>query len=224
MLALIGSGEYLPPMEPIDRYLIHLLAQPPRVVCLPTAAGKEGEARLAYWNKLGITHFTRLGVSVEALPVVDRASAVEPHWAGRIRQANFVYLSGGWPDYLYQTLQGSPVWEAILAVHQNGGIVAGCSAGAMIFGARLPGFPRWQPAFDLLDGTIVIPHFEEIPPVMLKLARFLFARNQAVLGIEGNTALVVHHEFCEVVGAGGVTLWNSHQKTRYTHLQRVPCL
>ncbi len=40
-IALVGSGEYLPPMEAVDRDLIRRLEKPARVVCLPTAAGKE---------------------------------------------------------------------------------------------------------------------------------------------------------------------------------------
>ena len=75
MLALVGSGEYLPAMEPIDRELISRLQESPRVVCLPTAAGKEGPERIAYWLRLGVEHFTRLEAKVEALPVIDRESA-----------------------------------------------------------------------------------------------------------------------------------------------------
>jgi len=41
MLALVGSGEYLPTMEPVDRQLIARLDAAPSVVCLPTAAGQE---------------------------------------------------------------------------------------------------------------------------------------------------------------------------------------
>ena len=46
MLALVGSGEYLPPMDPVDRILLSRLPGPPRVVCLPTAAGTEGAERI----------------------------------------------------------------------------------------------------------------------------------------------------------------------------------
>ncbi len=67
MLALVGSGEYLPAMEPVDRYLIELLQPPVRVVCIPTAAGTEGEDRLRYWLDLGAAHFNHLGVEVEIL-------------------------------------------------------------------------------------------------------------------------------------------------------------
>ena len=64
LIALVGSGEYLPVMEDIDR---HLLAncgangRKPKVVCLPTAAGEEGEASVSRWMRMGEEHFDSLG-------------------------------------------------------------------------------------------------------------------------------------------------------------------
>lgn len=221
MLALVGSGEYLPPMEPVDRQLIEWLGQAPRAVCLPTAAGQEGEERLAYWSDLGVRHFSRLGAPVETLPVIDRSSAQQARWAERILEANFVYLSGGRPDYLHRTLKDTPVWQAILAVHQRGGVVAGCSAGAMIMGALLLGFPGLQPAFELIPNTVIVPHFDEIPAAFVKTVHFLAARDKTVVGVEGNTALVINENQREVLGSGGVTIWNHRQRARYTAGQKV---
>jgi cyanophycinase len=221
MLALVGSGEYLPPMEPVDRQLIQKLNQAPRVVCLPTAAGQEGEERIQYWSRLGVQHFTRLGAQVEALPVIDRSGAHEMRWVERIHQANFVYLSGGRPDYLYRTLKDTPAWEAILAVHQRGGVVAGCSAGAMIMGARLLGFPALQPAFELIPGAVIVPHFDEIPAAFVRIVHFLAARDKTMIGIDGSTALVINQGSYEVLGSGGVTVWNHQGRFRYTEGQEV---
>lgn len=224
MLALIGSGEYLPPMEPVDRYLLAHLDEPGRVVCLATAAGEEGDERIAYWQNLGVAHFTRLGVQVEALPIIDRTSAQDECWVERIRQANFVYLSGGDPGYLYKTLQETPAWEAILAVHHQRGVVAGCSAGAIIMGARIPGFPYFKEAFGLLSNTVIVPHFDEIPQAMIKTAHSLMARKQILLGIEGNTAVVTFPERCEVVGSGKAVIWNGKNKQSYHQGEVVDCI
>lgn len=215
MLALVGSGEYLPPMEAVDRHLLAQLGKPGRVACLPTAAGTEGAATIARWSEMGVAHFTQLGAQAEAVPVVDAASANNPDFAERIRAANFIYLSGGKPTYLYETLHGSLAWQAIQDVLAQGGILAGCSAGAMIMGTRIPGFPRWQTAFSLLPQAVVIPHFDEISAGMVKLARFLSARSLTLLGIEGNTALVANNSHYQVLGSGGVTVWNQRQKRRY---------
>ena len=84
MLALVGSGEYLPPIASMDRELIGRLAAPVRVVCLPTAAGSEGHARVDYWSRLGVDHFTGLGAQVQSLPVIDRPSADDPALAAEV--------------------------------------------------------------------------------------------------------------------------------------------
>jgi cyanophycinase len=216
MIALVGSGEYLPAMEPVDRYLIGKLRKSPRVVCLPTAAGKEGSERIAYWEHLGIEHFTRLGAAVESLPIIDRESANDAHLAEAIAAANFVYLSGGKPDYLYSTLEGSLAWKAILTVLADGGILAGCSAGAMILGEKFYGFPGWKQGFNFLPGVTVIPHFDEIPGSIIRPLHLMTKNNLTMLGIEGNTALVACGEQYEVAGSGGIHVWNKRGKTRYT--------
>ncbi len=218
-LALVGSGEYLPLIDPLDRFLLAQLRAEPRVVCLPTAAGTEGDERINYWSKLGEEHFRRLGARVEALPVVDRASAEDEALAQRIRAANFVYLSGGKPDYLYRTLEGSPCWTAILSVLAVGGVVAGCSAGAMIFGERIAGFRSFQATqtgFNALHHGVILPHFDEIPAAMAALAHSLLPRGLALVGIESSTALVINRRQMQVVGLKGVTLWAGRMKRRLT--------
>lgn len=220
-LALIGSGEYLPPVDPIDRFLFDLIEGTPRVACLPTAAGSEGPARLAYWKNLAIEHYTRLGVVVESLPVFDQTSANLPEMAERIRASNFIYLSGGKPDYLLNSLRGSRVWQAILDVLANGGVLAGCSAGAMILGGKIPAFPSWRKAFNLVSGVTIVPHYDEIPNSFLQAMRIFVGRGGTLVGIEGNTALIRVGGRYTVVGQGSVTVWNSESKTAFRDGQAV---
>jgi cyanophycinase len=217
MLALVGSGEYLPGMEPVDRELLRRLPEPPRVVCLPTAAGQEGPERIAYWSQLGVDHFTRLGARVEALPIIDRVSAHNADLARAIAQANFVYLSGGKPTYLYQTLAESPAWQAVQSVLAHGGLLAGCSAGAMILGEKIVGLPFLKPGFNFLPGHIVMPHYDEISKNFRTAIHWMAGPALTVVGIEGYTALVVNGLRAEVLGSGGVTIWNRTGPTRYAH-------
>jgi cyanophycinase-like exopeptidase len=217
-LALAGSGEYLPGMIPVDRFLMDQLGQPARVVCLPTAAGTEGSERIQYWSNLGSRYFSAIGAaSAQSLPVTDRAGAMDESLAEKVHSANFVYLSGGKPNYLYATLAGSPVWQAILDVLAHGGVVAGCSAGAMIFGEnmfsiRLPGSP--MTGFGMLPQTVIIPHFDELPGVASS-SIFLTAGKKTVIGIEGYTSLVCSAAGCQVIGKGGVTVSQNGQRQRY---------
>jgi cyanophycinase len=215
MLALVGSGEYLKDMEKVDLDLMGRLPGPPKVVCLPTAAGREGPKRIDYWSRLGMNHFSHLGAEVEALPVIDKESANDSAMTHAVSKANFVYLSGGKPDYLYETLKDSLVWTSIVGVLEKGGLLAGCSAGAMILGEAFYGFPGWKAGFNFLPGMTIIPHFDEIPESMLESVRLTARDDLKLLGIERNTALIKNGERYEVVGSGGVTVWDNSRKDRY---------
>ena len=218
-LALVGAGEYLPGVEEIDRFLLSRLPAPRRVVCLPTAAGAEGAERLRYWADLGIRHFTRLGVEVQSLPVYDRADAQDARLAEQVAAANFVYLSGGKPAYLHDVLRDTPVFEAIEQVLDTGGVVAGCNADAMIWGERIPRFPPppiWQAGFAYLPNVVILPHFDEMSHVMTNILHFILGSGHTLVGIDGNTALVMMEETLIVAGSGGVTVWDAEHKERYT--------
>jgi len=218
-LALAGSGEYLPGMNIVDQRLLESLTEPARVVCLPTAAGTEGEDRLRYWMDLGEVHFNALGVqSVESLRVVSRSDAQNPDLIHRVETANFIYVSGGKPFYLLECLTGTPMLEAILDTLRAGGVVAGCSAGAMIFGERIPNrsfIGGTLPGIGLLPGHFIIPHFDEVPFV-LRFAIPHLVGSMTMLGIEANTVLTCSNNSFTVLGSGGVTLEHGGVTSRYT--------
>lgn len=219
ILALAGSGEYLPPMEPVDTYLMSRLPEPARVVCLPTAAGTEGEDRLQYWKNLGENHFHKLGASsVESLPVFTRDDAENPTLIEKVRNANFIYISGGKPSYLLDCLSGTALLKTILENLALGGIVAGCSAGAMIFGERVPNrffTGGTLPALCILPDTFIVPHFDEIP-FMLRFAATHMVGDLQLIGVEANTILCCAAKGFSIVGSGGVTLSQGKENIRYT--------
>jgi cyanophycinase len=200
LIALFGAGEYLPVVEPIDRYLLdslNLTDRKPRVVCLPTAAGKESDASINRWSRMGLEHYQRLGAEVSALPIIDRASADDPQFESALEAADLIYFSGGDPNYLYQTMQGSRAWMAAQKAWANGAIYAGCSAGAMILAQKMPNFRMLgkdsQTGFGTLPATYVFPHFDAMPgvfkPMIFVLQRSL-KDGEFVIGVDENTALV----------------------------------
>lgn len=214
MLAVVGSGEYLPAMAPVDRQLLGLLGPAPRVVCLPTAAGREGDKKIDDWMHRGVDHFTSLGAEAEPVRVWDRASANDPALAAQVATADFVYLSGGKPSYLYDTLHGSLAWQSIVEVVERGGLLTGCSAGAMIQGDAFAGVPRSNPGFGLWPGVQIVPHFDEIPSAVVSAMRLAVGKNHTLVGVNANTALVNDGSSYQVVGEQ-VTVWTSTDKTAY---------
>jgi cyanophycinase len=222
-IALIGSGEFLPPIQPLDQQLREHIQGTPRVVVLPTASAPDGPGVPERWAKMGVEHFGLLGIAVEPVMVLTREDAQRQGLAEHITRANWVYFSGGKPRYLLETLRGTLVWEAVTQVYRNGGVIAGCSAGAMIMGGALLDFPNlWRtlPALALAPRLIVIPHFDEIPKVMLNILKPPTGK-MTLVGIDGSTALVSHQERWTVYGKGGVTVFQGKKPVRYTQGEQV---
>ncbi len=200
LITLVGSGEYLPVMEQVDRFLLAncgALARPARVVCLPTAAGQEGQASWGRWNQMGEQHFRRLGADVSALPIIDRASADDPQYVASLEAADLIYFSGGSPLYLFETLNGSRAWEAMQKAWERGAVYAGCSAGAMILGQEIPNFRtvsiKSVSVFGILLARMIFPHFDRwkvARAAMLKPLRRRLQADEYALGIDEETALV----------------------------------
>ena len=194
-LALVGSGEYLPVMTQTEGLLID--GRPKRYVQLPTAAAPEGEASLRRWLDLGAAQAERLGVEQVPVVVRDRAEADKPEPAALVEGAGLIYLSGGSPTYLAQTLRGTRVWEAIYEAWQAGAALAGCSAGAMALTGWVPAMRALRrepdPGLGVLPHLRVLPHFDKMlgwVPDLLTRALLHAPAGTTVLGIDEDTALV----------------------------------
>ena len=206
-LALVGSGEYLPVMAGVEAML--LTGRPPRYVQIPTAAAPEGEQVLRRWLDLGAAQAERLGV--EQVPVVarDRREADDPELAARIGGAGLIYLSGGNPMYLAQTLRGTRVWQAAAAAWQAGSALAGCSAGAIALTSWVPAMRspgrEADPGLGVLPHLRVLPHFDKMVswvPGIASRATAQLPAGVTAAGIDEDTAMV------DMTGAGHT--WQVH--------------
>jgi len=223
-VALVGSGEFLEPIEPLDRELLKRLNGTPHVVILPTASALDGPGVSERWAQMGIKHFTRLGASAQEVMLLTREDAESATLASRIVAANFVYFSGGKPQYLLETLRDTVCWNTILDVFAAGGVVAGCSAGAMVLAGHMlawPQFRRTIPALGLAPGIAIIPHFDEVPGWITSVVRMV-PRGVTVVGVAGSTALVSSEQSWTVCGRGSVTVFTGKHKQQYSEGENVP--
>jgi cyanophycinase len=233
-IGLVGSGEYLRQMEDTDRmFLEQVGGGSARVVVLATAAGLEAPASPQRWMRMGVEHFARLGARAEPVGILVRDDAFDPHWLPLLEAADFIYLSGGSPQHLIQTMENSPAWDAIRARHAVGAALAGCSAGAMAIGAltlqpralwrRGPGdsdasrVPDWYPALGLLGRAIVLPHFDRMASRMGRETLALLAAGVpmglTLIGVDEDTALVRIADdlpsLWQVMGRQGVSVFTA---------------
>jgi cyanophycinase len=232
LIALVGSGEYLPAMDAIDRHLLaaaRVNGRAATVVCLPTAAGREGAKSVGRWLRMGQEHFGALGATVVPLPIIDRQSADDPNYQAALESADLIYFSGGDPVYLYETMHGSHAWEAAQRAWSRGAVYAGCSAGAMILAKRMPNFRQMRldgsGGFGIVPADYVLPHFDHAGPFRqaIQLLRRRLPEGQWMLGIDENTAVVGQFggEW-KVMGAGRVHILTRSSEENYTSGDVVP--
>ena len=192
IVALAGSGEFLPGMADIDREILRL-APGNRVAILPTAAGLEDPAA---WGRMGVAHFEGLGARAIHLHLHRREDAFDPEILKALSASDLFYFSGGQPDHVVDSLLGSPALDVIAGRLAVGAAIAGCSAGATALGGwslRVAAEPwGWQPGLGLLSGWAVLPHFDRVPQRPGAIDELLAALPpvEHLMGIDEDTVLL----------------------------------
>jgi len=218
LLVLEGGSEFGGWMRDPDLRAIELAGgfdAPLRII--PTAAAPDDNDRRAGNN--GIRWFQSLGVNhVESLPLIDKGSANDEGIAKSLRDAKLIYLLGGFTHYLGQTLKDSRAWNAVLEAYQNGAVIAGSSAGAMVMCEFYydPSKGRVIEGLNLVPNSLVLPHYDTFgknwaPRLTKEIPRV------TLLGIDEQTGMIddgKDHTW-NVYGRGGVTLYRNGQVETY---------
>lgn len=219
-IALVGSGEYLPVMSAIEAALI--AGRAPRYVQIATAAVPDGPVTLDRWHRLGVEQAERIGVTPVTVPVATRDEANDSAIVDLIDGAGLIYLSGGNPNFLAETLRDTKLWSAIESQWRSGAALAGCSAGAMVMAAWVPTLrhPRegGTPGLGLLSHLRVIPHFDAFFMRMPDMAtRFLVGHDDTVVvvGIDEETAIVGGPEEWVVQGRGSAWILDGKERHEF---------
>jgi cyanophycinase len=127
-----------------------------------------------------------------------------------IEKAGVVWICGGQQSRLAEAYAGSGVEEALQAMLQRGGTIAGTSAGAAIMSKVMIASGKDQPeisvGWDLLTGGIVDQHFSERN--RLNRSRIAVDQNPGCfgLGIDESTAVIVSGRSLQVTGKGKATV------------------
>lgn len=159
-IVLEGGAEFGGLMSEPDRRALELAGGfDAHLSIIPAAAAPDNNHQHA--GQEGVRWFESLGATqVTVLPLIDPISANNPTLAEALRGSGLIYLLGGFPQYLAQTLKGSLSWKAILVAHEAGAVIAGSSAGAMVLCEYFydPAAQAIQPGLNLIPGTCVLPH------------------------------------------------------------------
>ncbi len=187
MLALVGGAEWRPGADYDAELLERSGAE--EVLVLPTAAAYENPERAV---ATAADWFSSLGSKVRGLMVLGHAQANEEVNAAVVREARFIYLSGGSPLHLLSVLKGSLVFEALASAWRKGTIVAGSSAGAMVLVDPMvdPRGGAFTVGLGLVEQLAVVPHHDSGTSHHFWRTLELAPAGLPVAGIPERTALI----------------------------------
>ncbi|OGO39124.1 MAG: hypothetical protein A2Z03_03650 [Chloroflexi bacterium RBG_16_56_8] len=173
---------------------------------LPTAAAPDHNHVRAGNN--GVRWFQKLGAKdVEALNVVDKASANDAALAAVMQASRLIYLLGGFPQHLGETLADSRVWQAALQAYEEGAVIAGSSAGAMVLCGHYydPYVKKLLPGLNLIPHACVVPHHNNFGGNWAKSVSEQLP-DSILIGIDEQTGMLSEGDSWRVYGAGVVAL------------------
>jgi cyanophycinase len=218
-ILLAGGAEFGGEMAAPDRQALDLAGGlSARVSIIPAAAAPDDNHRRAGEN--GVRWFRSLGAAaVVALPLIDRASAEDPGVARNLHQSTLIYIPGGYPLYLEQTLTGSAGWAAITEAYRNGAVVAGASAGAMVLCSHYfdPDTGQAHRGLGLVPNTCFLPHHDAFGHEWVPRLAALLPTTVTLIGVDEETAILsgTASGKWEVSGKGEATVYHASTTKRY---------
>ncbi|MFN2198633.1 MAG: cyanophycinase [Anaerolineales bacterium] len=223
-LLLEGGAEFGGAMAEPDRRAIELAGgKDVPLVIIPTAAAPDNNHQRAGAN--GRRWFESLGVrQVRVVPLIDRTSAADPQIVEQLRLARLIYLLGGFTHYLGQVLAGTPAWEAVMAAHAEGALIAGSSAGAMVLAEYYfdPQGGRVVKGLNLVPDSCVIPHHDTFGRSWAPRLRALLP-DVTLIGIDEQTGMLSARQpgSWRVYGRGAVTVYMPTKTTMVTRSKDI---
>jgi len=209
-LLLQGGAEFKGRMAASDRAaLARCGGSDPLVFIIPTAAVPDNHHQRAGGN--GERWFHSLGVTrVRVLDLIDRRAANDPAIAAQLQPGSLIYMLGGFPGFLSQTLAGSVVWSAMRTALEQGAVLAGSSAGAMVLCDQFydPAQAGIASGLGLLPNACVLPHHDSFGRQWVAHLRLRLPQ-ATLIGIDEETGVIGNLEENEwmVYGRGAVTLF-----------------
>ena len=194
-IALVGGSPFVG-NDDLDRTLL-AGADAGSVVVLPTADAFEGPERLVAaardWGG-------RLGVAVDARMVLRRPDAADESHVAAVAAARAIWLVGDSPLHLRSVLKDTPLWTAITAVVDAGGVVCGVgqSASALCDPMTDPRGGAFTLGLGLVPGVAFVAEAEQMSPD--RLARTLKIADVPVLLAPSGAAVLRRSSGFEMVG------------------------
>lgn len=212
-LVIIGGAEDRTDESVILRRFVELAGgRNARIVVLATATQRPEAVGGEYVQTL---RALRVKDAV-ALPCQTRGEANDDSTLGLLARATGVFFTGGDQRRIATVIGGSRADTLLHARFDDGLVIAGTSAGAAMMSSTMvlggselaPTTTAVQlgPGLEFVPGMVIDMHFAERGRIARLLAAVAMYPHELGVGIDEDTALVVHERHFEVIGSGAVTV------------------
>ncbi len=220
-LIIIGGREDRESEMPILREVVRRLGR--RKLCVATVASTVGQELWIDYQKV----FKQLGVKrISHLNVDHRTEAVDRAALKAVQGIGGIFFTGGDQLKITSEIGGTKIYDEILRAYENGGIIAGTSAGAavmsetmLVAGAGETSYcigsgVRLAPGLGFIKDVIIDQHFSERGRIGRLLGVVAQNPKYLGLGIDEDTAIVMlSGKRFRVMGKGAVYVVDAHEAT-----------
>lgn len=208
ILLLEGGAEFGGRMSEPDLRAIELAGGPDAPIRIIPAAAAPDNNHVRAGNN-GVRWFKSLGArDVEVGFAIDAVSANDAAIASALREARLIYLLGGFPRHLGETLLHSRAWQAALDAYESGAVVGGSSAGAMVLCEHYydPYEHKVLEGLNLISNACVLPHHNNAGRSWADMLSQQLP-GSLLIGIDEATGMLQEAGAWTVYGGGVVTLY-----------------
>ena len=204
-LVIVGGGGM--PDVIRDRFLELAGGRKGKLVVIPTASEMADATStyrsFSFWRSQGLS-------SVSMLNTLDRKRANDPSFVKPLMEATAAWLGGGDQSRLANAYHDTAVERELHRLLARGGVIGGTSAGASIMSSVMITGGQTQASigegFGLLPDVVIDQHFQNRKRQKRLLGVLENHPRCLGLGIDEQTAVVVHGHSFTVLGKANVSL------------------
>ena len=211
-LVVVGGGTTTAAI--VDKALELAGGSKAKVVLIAEANPEYGPASLAAWKRTKAAKVTLLNVQQPAVAIK------------LIREADLIWMPGGLQGVFMNAIRGTDIADTIRRRYRDGAIVGGTSAGAAVMSKVMIGgrsdldslragsTPYLMEGLSLWPEVIVDQHFLQKGRFNRLTLAILDHPDLIGVGIDEETAVIVHGRQFEVIGNNNVTVIDARKASR----------
>ncbi len=192
-------------------------------LCIVTVASSVGNELWEDYSRI----FKQLGIKkLSHLDVVHRTESVDQKALKAVKDADAVFFTGGDQLKITSELGGTLVADRIIEIFENGGTIAGTSAGASVMGEimlvsgesdktfRIGSGLNMAPGLGFAPKLLIDQHFAERGRISRLIAATAHNPRYLGVGIDEDTAIILDELNCfRVIGRGAVYVIDAHESS-----------